>query len=382
MRTCSSCGFNNPESRDRCFRCRTALADVVVPDASALADRGPDRVGEGVAAMRHGEAAVGRWWDRLNLYPQDAAYRYPAACALLSVALPGAGQWRNGQRQKAALALSIAVPFWAWIGLTFFEPFNHWVMVGYLLFALFVAADAYMTALRINGRFVMDRYLFAYWFGFIAMAGMLMSTAQFWGYPLGLHLVTVTGSDLSPGLNHGDKVLVWRWTGTFGTLPRPGSVVYIAPKEFTMTRPGGEFYEDTILVVHPMRTFGVVTGEAGDLIAREGPQAPLLLNGAPMPKERLPIVPGGELQNLKLQVPPGMVAVLPSGATSDMITKIAIGVSAPTPAQGESSMMRIAGYNEAALLEASQVHGRALFRYHPPERRQWFGSRGIWGEER
>jgi signal peptidase I len=381
VRTCSSCGFNNPESRDRCFRCRTALADVVAKDASHLADRGPDRIGQGLAALRHAEAAASRWWDRLNVFPQDAPYRYPAACALLSLAVPGAGQLRNGQRSKALLALAIAVPFWVWIVMTFYEPNNHWIMVGYLVYALLVAADAYMTALKINGRFVWDRYLFAYWFGFIAMAGMLMSTAQFWAYPLGIHLVTVTGTDLEPGLHHGDKLLVWRWTGTFGSLPSPGSVVYIAPKAFTMTRPGGDLTQSTTLVVHPIRTFGVVTGEAGDHITRTGADAPLLLNGAPMPKARLPLVPGSELQRLDLKVPKDHIAVLPSGTTSELVTKMAIGVSAPTPAQGEAAGLLVAGYSEAALLDASQVHGRALFRYHPPQRRQWFGSKGLWGGE-
>ena len=232
---------------------------------------------------------------------------------------------------------------------------------------LFAAADCYQRALRMNGRHTVGRYVYAYWFSFIALAGFILSGSQAVAYIFGIQLVAVTSGDPAPVFQSGDRVLMVRWPLWFGGLPDRGDIIYYTHPAYTVAKPTGDSFRITAV-----RSFGVVSGLPGDHIAWENGAHPAL-NGKPMPEEYMPFNPQGLRSRLELNVPPGHMAALLSTGTTEYSLGPSWGGHAGSPAELEAQNMIWKDFEEANMPKPSFTLGVVLLRYNPPERRAWFG---------
>jgi len=363
---CTACGFNNPDTRDRCLRCSTTLGNVVLPDGSHAADKAPEYAQESIGRVRR---ALTRVWDVITDTepPQDIGYRWPMGMIGWAF-LPGGAQWRTGMKLHAVLIGIPQTALMVMVILRFFSAdANRWLLAWYLL-ALWGAALGYQTALKINKRYTIRRFVLATWFALAVSTGFLLFVAQAIAYVAGLHLITVLSADLGPVLRDGDKVLVFRTPFLLGGRARHGDIVYYTAPAFAVQDTG----TGNSTRVTAFRSFGVVSGLPGDKIDWDNFERPRL-NGTPFPDELMPLNPEGLMSNGHFDVPLGTYGVLISTGMSEMSLGPSWGGTIGPPRQWESANWVSADFKQANYADEDMVLGVVLLRYGPPERRAWFG---------
>jgi hypothetical protein len=363
---CTACGFNNPDSRDRCLRCSTTLGNVVLPDGSHAADKSPEYVRESAGKVRR---VLNEFWDLVTDTepPPDISYRWPMGMIGWAF-LPGGAQWRTGMKLHAMI---IGIPQFLLMVMVFVRFFeadaNRWLLAWYL-WALWGAALGYQTALKINKRYTIRRFVLATWFALAVSTGFLMFIAQALAYVAGLHLITVLSSDLGPSIKDGDQVLVFRTPFLFGGGAQRGDIVdYTAPAYIVQDTNTGNSTSVTAF-----RSFGIVSGLPGDKIDWDNSERPKL-NGVPFTDALMPLNPEGLMTSGHYDVPPDHYGVLISTGMSEFSLGPSWGGSIGPPRQWESAKWVSANFQEANYAEQRKTLGAVILRYGPPERRAWFG---------
>lgn len=372
---CTACGFNNPDSRERCLRCSTTLGNVVLPDGSHAADKAPEYVGEAAGKARRTWMRI---WDAVTDTdpPDHIDYRWPMGMIGWAF-LPGGAQWRTGMKIQA---LIIGIPqafLTVMVFLRMFSPdANQWLL-GWYLWALWGAALGYQTALKINKRYTIRRFIFATWFALAVSTGFVLMCMQGIAYLAGLHLITILSPDLGPMFEDGDKVLVFRTPMLFGGGAKRGDIVYYTAPSYTMldTNSGNS------TTVTASRSFGVVSGLPGDTIEWKDSGRPRL-NGEPFPDELMPINPEGLMTEMHLVVPRERYGILISTGLSEYSLGPSWGGSIGTPRDCEARKMISSDFKDANCAEFDKTLGVVLLRYGPPERRTWFGRGNGFARQR
>lgn len=370
MKKCAACGFNNPEERERCFRCSATLGNVVLPSAAAAADRPPEVLGERIGALK-------RAWFHLDdlFFNEDPRghfdHRWPLGAVLCSF-VPGLAQYYTGRRWLAALFGVVQAVLLIAAGQTFFHPLGNYVLLAWHLFNMLAAAEAFRMAQRINGYDTLRRNIFFAWFALVASTGFILMMSQILAFLFGFRLVSLVTDDLEPVFQRGDRILVANYPLWFGGMPRRGDVVYYTPPPMRY-----EIGHDTESVDKvsstPIRTVAVVQGVPGDTVAWKEPQPPSL-NGQPLPPELLPLNPGGLTRQFKISpVPPGRYVALISTVVSEFRLYMSWGGTAPTPRELESRKAIFFDFEEANMGTRDKTLGIVLCRYNPPHRRAWIG---------
>lgn len=372
---CPSCGFANPESREKCLKCKALLRSQDVADGSKIADR-PSMPNNPLYGFRR---AVYTWSKKFERpLPTGLSHRWYWMAGYLGLFL-GAGQFYNHQYIKGIIFALIQIAWFVAFVWTIFDPISDVVVLGMLFWHLFAMADAFSIAVKINGDRWTWRQLTALWFGLIFTVGALLFLLQFFGSGFFL-LTSVRSSALRPAFEKGDKLFVWSWPFRESMITR-GSVVYYDPTGITYIRVGG-MSTDTF-VANEQSSFGVVTGLPGDVISWED-LGQIKLNGAPVPPNLLPVNPNGTPgKNDGFTVPQDTYGVLFTHEVSEFGLLSGLGGSfgggVPDPRSALRSGYGIQNYIEASTPPKDEMFGIVLFRYYPPERRQWFGySGGLW----
>lgn len=376
MRKCPSCGFNNPDTRDRCVRCSALLVSQALPDGSHVADAPPPafqalKVQLNLLSYRIGRKLGGK-------LPTGMSYRYPWTAAYLGL-IPGAGQLYNGQPIKAVIFILIYLAHLAVMVATLYHPWNNLVALVCVFWILYVLADGFVTAVRINGDPWRWRQVAAVWFALMFCLGVVLTAGQFLGSGV-FQLVTMRQSTMAPAIMQGDKFFVLGWP-FLRTNAKPGSFVYYDPKDYVITKQMA--YSADTYTVNERNSFGVVTAMPGEVVSCTG-DGVIRVDGAPVDAKRLPVNPNGVAPFGNVRIKVGEVGVIISHGSSDH----AIGLSklmseyaldTPSPRDALKGGWGIQKYDLSVPTPMQDLHGVILFRYYPPERREWFGwDGGLW----
>jgi len=360
---CTSCGFDSPPTHERCFKCGAALrAQQMDIDPDGLAAKrpgGPDVV----ARLRH-TAFFADKFLRFEI-PTGLSHRYHWSAALLAL-MPGCGALYNHQPLKAGLLASTQLLIIAVGLLTIFEPWNNWVLIGICLWHLYAMADGVATAARINGENWHWRQIAMVWTSLLFGFGLLLIGGQYFGMGI-FYLTTVRHNTLAPAFIKGDRVFSMARFLVPGGL-RPGTVVFYDP-------PGYAVQSGTdLILVNEQSSFGVVTGMPGDRVSWADRGA-IMVNGAPVTPNRMPINPNGTAGAYDFVVPPGHYAVLMTHGVSDGSSLPGLGGFVAPPRNSGPTM----NYIDALVVPKGEIWAAVIFRYDAPPRRKWFGlNRGVW----
>lgn len=367
MQKCPGCGFHNTDDRERCLRCSARLTPDL-PKGAGPGWLGPRMPFMGlIARLRKGLYFLGlKLGGRL---PEGVSHRYPWTAAYLSILL-GAGQFYNRQPLKALAFAALQVAGLAILGVTLFHPWNNLVLLGVFLWHLYMMADGFIIAARINGDRFRLRHVLAMWCAFLFFITATVFVVNYVGQ-VGVQLTWVTKDTLAPKIRKGDKVAVLQHA-VMGRL-QPGSVVYYKPTAFTIIRPKPSELMDDTYSVREQSTFGVVTALPGQRLSWEG-GGPIMVDGVPVPPGLLPVNPLGYPASMDIVVPEDHYGILMTHPVEDMLTG-----SVPDPRTATERNMIVRDYDKAIIVPREDIYGVVLFRYQPPPTRRWFGyTGGLW----
>ena len=368
---CNLCGFHNPPGRARCVRCSAMLGSRKLEGAEKRAGKLRD-MPDPLAPLRRLAYAVGRRFD--DSLPTGVPHRFPWTAGYLGL-LFGAGQWYNYQPKKAMAMGLVQAGLLAWWAVNFFHPASNLILLLTLGWSLYMMADAFSAAVRINGQPWRLKFLFAVWFSLFFFVGFTLFVFQCFGYGV-FNLTTVRSTGMGPQLERGDKVFtLMRWFAP-GDI-RPGDVVYFRQTySYTYQDRTGSTY-----TVREQTSFGVVTALEGQTVERID-DGHIFVDGEPVPPELLPINPDGFPSGFRIEVPEGHYAVLPTHAVTDrgIIAMLAAGgLSVRPPREMLEQGLLLRNYDRGSIVAREDIYGIVLFRYHPPPRREWFGrGGGLW----
>ncbi len=318
--------------------------------------------------------------------PDRAPHRFPWSAAYLAL-IPGGGAVYNKQPTKALVYGSIQVMSIVAVIITILHPWNNYILLISLFWHFFAMADAYSTAVKINGMNWSWKSLLAVCCSFIFLFCSSLFFLQFFGQDF-FQLVTVKTPALAPKIQKGDKYFVLKWPFGKSSI-KPGSLVYYDPPRFAYHRPGA-LSTDTYSI-NEENSFGVITAREGDLVSWESPET-VKVNEVLISPNRLPVYPEGIPGRMEFRIPEEHFAIIFShsisegGITGDILEKVGFGqtsfkVTLPNPRQALAEGMYMELYDEAIKVHEDEIYGVVLFRYYPPERRKWFGtSSGLWEE--
>ena len=376
MLKCPSCGFQNPDSRERCLKCKTLLRSNSVPDGSHAADAPEPRVHPRIAARRALSVLGRKLQGRL---PDGVPRRFPWTAAYLSL-IPGAGQFYNYQPRKGFVFLliwSALIGLAAW---TWFDWVNNWILLGLVFWIFYAMADGFASAARINGDYFTTRNLLAVWFGLMSIICAVIFLGQLFGYGF-FYMTTVKSSTMSPAIDRGDKLFILAWPFK-NFLPGRGSVVYYDPPKLVYEKPGG--LSSDIYTLNEQNGFGVITALEEESLSWEG--SDILVNGDPVPPRALPLIPEGIPGSGSVEVPADHYGIFFTHGVeeSGLLSFLggSFGSAVPNPAEAATGGFIVKNYTETIPVPEEEIFGVVLFRYYPPPRREWFGiSGGIHGED-
>jgi len=319
-------------------------------------------------------------------------YRRPWVAAWLAV-LPGCGCLYNRRPVRAVVFATIYLGLLAVCLLTLTWQFNNWLLGLWVLWVLYCYNDALVLAIRHNGQFWTLRNSLAAYSYLLFAVGVLSLAGQFFLSPV-FTLVILKQNVMRPTLCKNDRLFVWK-AGYWFHPPRRGDVVFYDPPRYqieiykdantaaqTMRDPNRKIVskmeiwnevESTIYVINERRSFERVNAVAGDIVERKA-GGRVMLNGAFMPKEYLPLVPDGLPSDFRIQVPPDKVCVLISHFSEDTLLQMGISFGGTAPSPGTPGV-RLDGWNEACIVGSKEISGRATAIYHPPARRRWLTGR-------
>ncbi len=370
---CRVCNFHNPPGQTRCVRCRAMLTSQDIEGAEKRAGKFRDMPNP-LEPFRRLAYAIGQRYD--NSLPTGLPHRFPWTAGYLAL-LGGAGQWYNHQPKKAMAMGLVQAGLLAWWAVNFYHPWNNWMLLAVLTWCLYMMADAFSAAVRINGQPWRFRLLAALWSSLFFFVGLTLFGLQCFGYGV-FNLTTVRSTGMGPQLERGDKVFtLMRWFSP-GDI-RPGDVVYFRQtNSYTFQDRAGSTY-----TVREQTSFGVVTAVEGQTVERID-DGHIFVDGEPVPPNLLPINPDGFPSGFRIEVPEGHYAVLPTHTVTDRGIIAMLQAGGHRTAPPREMLMRgmlLFDYEEGAVVAHGDVYGIVLFRYHPPPRRAWFGrGGGLWSD--
>lgn len=374
---CPVCGFINTKQATRCLKCQAVLGEFGY-DARAF-DRlqrrqtvrerireATDRI---LAVFRRGHDAARMAGPLDPVVRQSLDTRPPMISALWGL-LPGGGCFCNGQRRKGYVFAAIHIALTIAAVATIHEPYSNYVVCALILWMIASYLDGFVTAARGNGQFITPRAVIAAFSALVfgtAIGALLLQLAAYQF----VNLVWVSRGGFEGALRPQDRIAVVRCAYWFGMKPQRGDVIYYDPKRYFIGL--GRGLEASGYIVNESASFGRVSGVEGDVIERKN-GGPILLNGKPLPEKWMPLHPDGIPFDLRFAVPKDRVCVLIGHASEERFMAIeafgGVGVKPNTPG------MRLDGWNEACLVEKSEIMGRVAAIYHPPQRRQFLPSGG------
>lgn len=293
---CPSCQTNNLPGTTNCFRCGSALAATCV-----AVDVQPPR------ATKFGKT-IGqrwrRWWNRTTERSrQELGYFHfelrrragdeepaslpPIVIVAANFIFPGWGQYLLGWPRRAAI---------------FATAFLALIIAGWFLFGTPIGLSALAMAFSLQFTSIVD-LLAAHFFvrarlgiaavvlATLALAVYLPASSLVGSFVAVLQVMVAAGP-----LHQGDVVLVEP-----RTKPRPGDIAVFVRSQYEMIAPG--------LAVQQGQFMGRVIALSGQTMQWDG--TTLLVDGRPIPKERmdvdLRIIP----KNIETKIPPDMILVAP-----------------------------------------------------------------------
>jgi hypothetical protein len=298
--------------------------------------------------------------------PADLPHRRPATAATLCL-VPGLGQVYNRQPLKAlwfVLGWSAAL---ALVTQTFFH--DHLSTPSVALFAatwIWMANDALVTAIRINGQVWTSRHSWAMFLALVAMISAVWFVTLAAISPLAYFRLIGTDT-FTPLVAKGDIIWLDKWSLRFGGRPRRGELVYHDPKGFSMWRGNNVVFYDAQSFIE--RVIGlpgerVVVDHAGEetVIAVDGVTLPLDLH--PLSTEYLP-------GHREFDVPPDHFLIL---QTKTMNEGFMPGVGLPeiAPSLSGLDLDEDRTWTESCLVHRDQLIGRVWLIASPPSRRRLF----------
>lgn len=375
MRTCPTCGFHNTDDRERCLKCSTLLKSTALPDGSHLADKQADRlrldIPFNIMLSRLGQKLAGK-------LPDDLPPRFPWTAAYLSMFF-ALGQVYNHQFVKALVFIAIQLSTWAVLIATWYNPNNNYVALVVVAWMLYQMTDAFIISAKINGTPFRLKHVFAMWCAWFFFLGATLIIGQFGGHGA-FRLTTIRSGNMAPAFMAGDKVFVACWPKLWGS-PRRGDIVFYNPKHYSYERPGGIGGND-IISVNERNGFGVITALGGETVSW-APKEPIKVNGVEVPWSQLPLRPDGVPGTMSIPIPAGSYGILQTHPISESGLLAGLGGSyngaVPTPHDAARQGYLLREYPQSAIAEDEEIYGYVLFRYYPPERREWFGrGNGVW----
>jgi hypothetical protein len=360
MLACPVCGFRNPDTNERCFRCNALLTRNTSEFEKA-----------GVHAQTRMSREVRRnlwfipveWIGRRKFIqtawaiPDSNVHRFPFTAGLLTILLPGAGHFYLRQFRKGWLFLICWIVLIAVCIFTIREPWSNSVLLLAVLLMAAMWADAVVAANMINGNLLPFRHALALGFAFLFCLGLFFAGLQFFGSNIMSFTKLIV--DNHPGyLQRGDRVMVNHLAYLFSD-PKPGDMVLYDPQRFTMQK------GDDLTSVNIDRYFQQVVGVPGDRVQKVGKT--YLRNGKPAPPDSTPI--GGDfLPEYDIKVPADSyfipVTTIPPGLAQSVVSGIPIGYV------GEPGYI-FAKWPSTAIVKRGEIMGKALAVTDPPTHRKW-----------
>ncbi|MCX7625684.1 MAG: S26 family signal peptidase [Candidatus Sumerlaeaceae bacterium] len=407
MKTCRVCGFHNPDANQRCTNCQSLLNAAAGWQRSAPV--GDIKQWLLTATLGFFETI----WRRNPLrhvwkLPSKALpYRYPCQAAVLGL-LPPLGQLYNRQVGKALL---LGVGFWGSVALgiqTLHQPWSNALLLAVFLYWVFIATDALITAIRINGEHWSFRNSVATWCAMLFYAGIAITAVQFllptlfllalgiamtalvstgrlrhvdyswrtWSTVLtaALLILVVTASLQNSGrifalvrlrdnigsgneLRRGDLLLVSYAAYWFRT-PRVGEVVYFDPPAFRAEEPRS----GTMIIINAKDYFQRIAGQGGDIIETSPPQ--LLRNGAPLANQLEPFGMEFIAVARKFRVPEDHYFLPMTNIPRELLNV--------TPPRLFQPGWVFPQWEDACIVPSNAIMGKVVAIVNPPEKRRWF----------
>jgi signal peptidase I len=255
---------------------------------------------------------------------------------LLSVAVvPGFSQLLQRRWRRAALLLTATIAFLIAIILLINHPLSDvllWLVLALSVYSVWDVADRTFPAAngRETARHLRALRLLLMSVGIVA--GTVLAVCAVLGRWYELWVFQTNGA--APVFRIGDGIVVQRRGSPDQPLRRGDVVVYVTDSPYGNT---------------PMTER--IVGLPGDWVTSQGDT--LLVNGWPVPRERLPLTLGAPSMPLAVRVPADQVCIWRSVNRGN------------EPPENPG----IAPY---ALVSTRDLRGRAIARYQPPGRRRWF----------
>jgi TM2 domain-containing membrane protein YozV len=362
MRICPRCGFANLDENERCLKCQARLGhhDIVQETPTRL--RRFDPAGLQRRATRLWQTLTD--WMRPRL-PAELPHRRPATAVVLSL-VPGLGQIYNRQPLKAvwftlAWAALLALAIW-----TFLTQWSYPTLFAWLGLWLWMANDALVTAIRINGQAWTPRHSWGTAFAIVTMmafAWFILLTAM---SPF-LYFRLIGQDDFAPLFKRGDFIWLDKWCLWFGGEPRRGEYIYYDPAGFLMHRMRDAYAYDAENFI------GRVIGLPGETVVVDHaePDISITVNGKPLPRDLYPpftqYLPG----HREFHVPPDRWLILQTHTMTDGFVQAITGVT-PAPSLSGADLDPEKSWTKSNYVSRDQMIGRVFAISHPPERRRWF----------
>lgn len=368
MRKCTSCGFHNFDTRDRCLKCRALLVtrvDLVAPVARPRVNLNP-------------LYAVRRSWERARRtlgralavpLPQGLPHRQHFLAAFLALA-PGLGQLYNHQPRKV---LYLLPPFVACIVLAvryITTPYiGNLCISGAIVVSMASYTDALITAATINGQyFTLRNKLAALTYPFFLL-GLFLTILSFMTYakwPV-LTLFRMNYDYMAPELCKGDRVAGEALIFIFRE-PRPGDVVRYDPPQYSASVGSGDY------LINPANGWERILAVGGETLERR--DGVFYVNGKRLSEEYYPVVTKNLPRDFRIECPAGKYIVLISARVEDtgFINQLRGGNNQAPDLGGEK-------WEKACIVEKGTflhtvIFERTLCIYHPAEHRRWLVPRG------
>jgi signal peptidase I len=359
MIVCTICGFRNPDTNDRCFRCQALLKrnEEAMQEAKASAARKTRRLRYAypIAApldwLRHRP-----WLSGIFAVPDHGQYRYPFTAGLLSL-LPGVGHWYAGQGIKGALVFMVWLALFVFALATIRQDWSNAVLFSLLMFWLLVWADSVAVAARANGDTWRFRKTLALVFGAMMIIGTSVSVGQYLGLGF-VSLERVSNDAMQPAFRAGDRVFftsVPLWIRD----PAVGEIVSFDPPRFVATQ------KDDVYSINISRYFQRVVGAPGDRLVKKGNR--YFRNGEELSAGQVPLG-GDSLPDFDTVVPEGSYFIPVTGIPKDMLSGISGAGLISHVGQPGFIFQR---WPDFAMIPEEEIRGKGIAILSPPPRRQW-----------
>lgn len=349
------------DTETRCIRCSALLPGSIehtTEDFLAKPRRGRLRApGAFVPAT---PAWIARTWIALRRIvtslqieiPSDVPDRRPWRAAFLGL-IPGAAQIYNFQPRKAlyyvAVWLVLALAVWQ----TLYLRVSNLFSIAMILWTAWSFHDGLKTAIRINRQTWNLQRSVAAWFAWMFYIGSLSLLAQFVLGSEFIRLRYIREKVFEPLICSGDRIAVNIIGYTLGS-PRVGDVVYYNPRKIKIEQGENLFIIDGVSAIER------ILAGPGETFERKGGRC--FRNGLEVSPDEGPMVLSEVPGDFSLTAAPGHYLILHSYNAEELVK-----LGAPKPPKMYEAA--VTGWAEACQIPVSEIYGRVVCIYYPPEHR-------------